>query len=189
MKIYLMLALFLLIPPLVIAQENFDANSGFQWLIDHCSDGNCLNSIKTTAYYTLALKESGAVEYAQQGLDYIKSRKDSNDCWPAGNCNMEETAFAMLVEAAERALAHTGKKELVLGGGVACNARLQEMCHVMCRERKAKFFCPPHEFLVDNGAMIAYTGELMFNAGVKEKAEKVDIRPRERTDDVAVLWR
>ena len=103
--------------------------------------------------------------------------------------SLQETAFAMLVEAAERALAHTGKRELVLGGGVACNARLQEMCRVMCRERKAKFFCPPREFLVDNGAMIAYTGDLMFNADVKEKAEKVDIKPRERTDDVAVLWR
>jgi len=30
--------------------------------------------------------------------------------------SMQETVFAMLVEAAERALAHTGKKELLLGG-------------------------------------------------------------------------
>ena len=81
--------------------------------------------------------------------------------------SLQETAFAMLVETAERALAHTGKKELVLGGGVACNARLQEMCRIMCRERKARFFCPPKEFLIDNGGMIAYTGELLFRAGVK----------------------
>jgi len=44
--------------------------------------------------------------------------------------SLQETAFAMLVEAAERAMAHTGKKELVLGGGVACNSRLQEMCRI-----------------------------------------------------------
>lgn len=103
--------------------------------------------------------------------------------------SLQETAFAMLVEAAERALAHTGKTELVLGGGVACNARLQEMCHLMCLERKAKFFCPEKSLLVDNGAMIAYTGELMFNAGIKQKTENVDIKPRERTDDVRVTWR
>ncbi len=103
--------------------------------------------------------------------------------------SLQETAFAMVVEAAERALAHTGKKELVLGGGVACNARLQEMCRIMCRERKARYFCPAKEFLVDNGGMIAYTGELMFKAGVHEKSEKVDIKPRERTDEVAVTWR
>src|SRR3989338_6320348 len=103
--------------------------------------------------------------------------------------SLQETAFAMLVEAAERALAHTKKKELVLGGGVACNFRLQEMCKIMCSERKAKFFCPAREFLFDNAGMIAYTGELMFNSGVREKAENIDIKPRERTDEVVVTWR
>ena len=103
--------------------------------------------------------------------------------------SLQETAFAMLVEASERALAHTGKKELVLGGGVACNSRLQEMCKIMCKERGAKFFCPANEFLVDNGGMIAYTGEIMFNAGIKFKGDKVDISPRERTDEVDVVWR
>ena len=103
--------------------------------------------------------------------------------------SLQEHAFAMLVEAAERALAHTGKQELVLGGGVACNARLQAMCRIMCRERGAKFFCPAREFLVDNGGMIAFTGELMFEAGVTENLQTLDIRPRERTDEVEVVWR
>ncbi|MEK6824431.1 MAG: KEOPS complex N(6)-L-threonylcarbamoyladenine synthase Kae1, partial [Nanoarchaeota archaeon] len=103
--------------------------------------------------------------------------------------SLQETCFAMLVEAAERALAHTGKSELVLGGGVACNTRLQEMARIMCEERGARFFCPAREFLVDNGGMIAFTGELMFNSGIKEKPENVDIKPRERTDDVDVVWR
>jgi len=53
--------------------------------------------------------------------------------------SLQETVFAMLVEASERALAHTGKKELLLGGGVACNKRLQEMCKIMCEERGCKF--------------------------------------------------
>ncbi len=103
--------------------------------------------------------------------------------------SLQETAFAMLVEAAERALAHTGKKELVLGGGVGCNARLQEMCRIMCEERGARFFCPARDLLVDNGAMIAFTGELMHKAGVSADADSVDIKPRERTDDVSVTWR
>ena len=108
--------------------------------------------------------------------------------------SLQETAFAMLVEAAERALAHTGKKELVLGGGVACNHRLQEMCRKMCEERiqKTKLFCPANEFLVDNAAMIAYLGLKMFNAGIYTKPfelDKLDIKPRERTDEVAVKWK
>lgn len=106
--------------------------------------------------------------------------------------SLQETVFAMLVETAERALAHTGKKELLLGGGVACNSRLQEMCKIMCEERGAKFFCPERSLLVDNGAMIAYLGEIMFKSGIKitsKEIEKLDIKPRERTDDIKVEWK
>ncbi len=105
--------------------------------------------------------------------------------------SMQETAFAMLVEAAERALAHTGKTELVLGGGVACNARLQEMSRIMCEERGAKYFCPQRPLLVDNAAMIAYTGELMLSKDktLLQDPVGIDIAPRERTDMVEVTWR
>jgi N6-L-threonylcarbamoyladenine synthase len=103
--------------------------------------------------------------------------------------SLQETVFAMLVESVERALAHTGKEELVLGGGVACNKRLQVMCKIMCKERGTKFYCPENSLLVDNGAMIAYTGEVMLKAGIKKKLEDIDIAPRERTDDVNVYWK
>lgn len=107
--------------------------------------------------------------------------------------SLQETAFAMLVETAERALAHTGKKELLLGGGVACNKRLQEMCRIMCgeREEKIKFFVPENSLLVDNGAMIAFLGEIMFKKNIKvpyKDADRLDILPRQRTDDVEVRW-
>ena len=108
--------------------------------------------------------------------------------------SLQETVFAMLIEASERALAHTGKKELVLGGGVACNKRLQEMAKIMCNERGCKMFVPENSLLVDNAAMIAYTGEIMFKSGIKispktKAFEKLDIKPRQRTDDVDVSWK
>ncbi|MBT3405248.1 tRNA (adenosine(37)-N6)-threonylcarbamoyltransferase complex transferase subunit TsaD [archaeon] len=107
--------------------------------------------------------------------------------------SLQETVFAMLVETAERALAHTGKKELLLGGGVACNARLQEMCKIMCDERGCKFFVPEKPLLVDNAAMIAYLGEIMFKAKVNvfqpDELDKIDILPRQRTDEVNVGWK
>lgn len=40
--------------------------------------------------------------------------------------------------------------------------------------------------------MIAFTGEIMFKSGIKimpEDFDKVDIKPRQRTDDVEVGWR
>ena len=106
--------------------------------------------------------------------------------------SLQETIFAMLVESAERALAHTGKKELLLGGGVACNKRLQEMCRIMCEERGCKFFVPENQFLTDNAAMIAYLGEILFKKKIfvpVDGISKMDILPRERTDDVEVKWK
>jgi N6-L-threonylcarbamoyladenine synthase len=106
--------------------------------------------------------------------------------------SLQETAFATLVEAAERALAHTGKKELLLGGGVGCNSRLQEMCRMMCEERGANFFVPERSLLVDNGAMIAYLGEIMFDSGIKidvKDLDELDIDSRQRTDMVKVKWK
>lgn len=106
--------------------------------------------------------------------------------------SLQETVFAMLLETAERALAHTGKKELLLGGGVACNPRLQEMARIMCTERGCKLFVPENALLVDNGAMIAFLGEIMFAKGIKipyEEANELDINPRQRTDEVEVKWK
>ena len=147
----------------------------------------------------LALESSNLIElpYSIKGMDVafsglqtkLKSLYDKGALKEDLAFSMQEVVFAMLVEAAERALAHTGKKELVLGGGVACNSRLQEMAKIMCKERGAKFFCPPAEFLVDNAGMIAYLGLKMYKSGIVERdLDKVDIAPRERTDDVEVLW-
>ena len=98
----------------------------------------------------------------------------------------QETAFAMLIEVAERAMAHTNKKELALGGGVACNKRLQEMAKIMCKERNAKCFIPENSLLIDNGAMIAITGLRMYKGGHRTK--KIDIYPYQRTDHIKVDW-
>lgn len=99
----------------------------------------------------------------------------------------QETVFAMLTEIAERAMAHCGKEELLLGGGVACNLRLQAMVKEMCKERNAKCFIPKSEFLVDNGAMIAWLGILKYKTQGVDK--EIDIKPFERTDYVEVTWR
>ena len=102
--------------------------------------------------------------------------------------SMQEHAFAMVIEVAERAIAHLRKKELVAIGGVAANNRFREMAETMCRERSGRFFVPPSEYVVDNGAMIAYTGLLMHKAGNKLTTEKTDVMPYQRTDEVEVNW-
>ena len=102
--------------------------------------------------------------------------------------SFQETILAMLVEVSERAMAHTGKNELVIGGGVGCNKRLREMCRIMCEERNGKFFAPPNEVLVDNGLMISWLGILQKKQATKN-LDSIDIKPYERTDDIKVRWK
>jgi N6-L-threonylcarbamoyladenine synthase len=146
----------------------------------------------------LALKSEKLIElpYTVKGMDVafsglltnLKQKYDQGTRIEELSYSLQEHAFAMLVETAERAMAHLKKKELLLGGGVACNKRLQEMCKIMCGERGAKSYCPPAPVLVDNGAMIAWLGILMFKAGQKSPIDKANIKPYERTDDVEVSW-
>ncbi len=99
-----------------------------------------------------------------------------------------EVAYSMIVEVAERALAHTGKKELVLTGGVARSRILQEKLEKMCRIHNARFAVVPDEYAGDNGAMIAYTGALALECGITIPVEKSFIRQRWRLEEVDVPW-
>jgi len=103
--------------------------------------------------------------------------------------SLQETAFAMLAEVAERAMAHTDKKELLLIGGVAANKRLVQMLDIMCKERGATFHAVPLEYSGDQGVMIAWQGILQFKAGNKVDPDKADINPYERIDEVEVIWK
>jgi len=102
--------------------------------------------------------------------------------------SIQETAFAMLAEVSERAMAHAEKKELLLIGGVAANKRLVNMLDTMCKERDATFHAVPLEYAGDQGAMIAWQGILQFKAGDKIEPSKADIHPYERIDEVEVIW-
>ena len=104
-------------------------------------------------------------------------------CWA-----LQEHSFASCIEVAERAMAHSGKDELLLGGGVACNARINEMAQIMCDERGASAYCPPKQFCIDNGTMIAELGRRMLS--VDETTDLFDsaVSPGLRTDQTIVRW-
>ena len=103
--------------------------------------------------------------------------------------SVESTAYSMLTEITERALAHLRRADVVLGGGVACNERLRGMVRAMAEGRGGVAFAPPKSLCLDNGAMIAWTGHLAFGAGVTVPVEASAVQPRQRTDLVATPWR
>ena len=102
--------------------------------------------------------------------------------------SFQETAFSMLTEVTERALAHTEKKEVLLTGGVAANKRLQSMIKAIAEEHYAKFCVVPKEFAMDNGAMIAWTGVLAYTHGTVTPIERSFVKLRWRLDEVEIPW-
>ncbi len=87
--------------------------------------------------------------------------------------SLQETVFAMIQEVAERALAYTNKKELVLVGGVAANKRFVEMTKEMCKTRNVTYDALPLPLCMDNGVMIAWAGYVAWVE--KDQREIVNI--------------
>jgi glycoprotease/Kae1 family metallohydrolase len=101
--------------------------------------------------------------------------------------SFRETCFAMLTEVTERALAHTGKNEVLLVGGVAASKKLQEMMEKMCRGRGAKLYVVPPKYSGDNPIMIAWCGLLHYKYGCAPKVRD-KIVPNWRIDQVPICW-
>jgi len=145
-------------------------------------------AIKSSNYVRLPYTVKG-MDLAFSGLLTAALRKYEVGTALEDLCySLQETAFSMLVEVTERALAHTKKKEVLVCGGVAVNKRLREMLETMCNEHYAKFFMPPPEYCGDNGAMIAWLGQLTYKYKGSDKIEDTTIIQRYRTDQVDIPW-
>eukprot|EP00158_Paraphelidium_tribonemae_P003100 Partr_v1_DN25887_c0_g1_i2_m3014 putative O-sialoglycoprotein endopeptidase len=103
--------------------------------------------------------------------------------------SLQETVFAMLVEITERAMAHTGSREVMIVGGVGCNMRLQEMMGQMVAERGGMLYATDERYCIDNGVMIAHAGLEMFKAGIHTPVSESRVSQRFRTDAVVAEWR
>src|SRR5659263_91288 len=136
-----------------------------------------------------------ALPYTVKGMDFSFSglttaAQESAKKFPLPDVchSFQETAFAMLVEVTERAIAHTGKREVLLAGGVGANSRLREMLAIMCEARGIDFYVPEKRFMGDNGAMIAYLGLLMYKSGYRTSIAGSKVNPNFRPDEEEVRW-
>lgn len=102
--------------------------------------------------------------------------------------SLQETAFSMIGEAVERALSFTGKKELLIVGGVAANKRLSEILASICKRHNCKFFVAPKEYAGDCGSQISWLGLLESTINPGEKIENTFVRQSWRLDTVDILY-
>jgi N6-L-threonylcarbamoyladenine synthase len=123
---------------------------------------------------------------AAKTLIHEKKHNISDICF-----SLQETAFSMVVEAVERALSFTEKKEFLIVGGVSANARLSQMLHLACEYHNSIFKSCPLQFCGDNGTQIAWTGlQLYLHSPCSTvDPEKATISQSWRLDTVDIYWR
>ncbi|AAT42959.1 bifunctional N(6)-L-threonylcarbamoyladenine synthase/serine/threonine protein kinase [Picrophilus oshimae] len=115
---------------------------------------------------------------------YLSLGKNKNDiCY-----SLQETSFSMVVEVLERAMYYTNKNEILLAGGVARNDRLRSMVNDMARDSGYKAYLTDKEYCMDNGAMIAQAGMLMYMHGARQDIMETRINQRFRIDEVPAPW-
>ena len=95
----------------------------------------------------------------------------------------EEAVVETLFIKCKRALEQTGRKTLVIAGGVGANKRLRQRL----KDLKAQVYFPRLEFCTDNGAMIAYAGALRLQAGAVAEPPVIQPRPRWPLTELAAL--
>jgi len=103
--------------------------------------------------------------------------------------SLREIAYGSILEIAARCLMQTGKREVMLVGGVAASPILREKLRIFSDYYGVEHYVVPPEYAVDNGVMIAWTGLLAFKHGIVIPVEEAIVRQRWRVDEVEIVWR
>lgn len=141
---------------------------------------------KSSKYVTLPYSVKGNDVSFSGLLSATKSvaKKNMSDaCF-----SLQETAFAMICETVERALSFTGKKELMIVGGVAANKRLSEMLNDVCKRHGCTFFIVPIQYAGDCGSQICWTGLLESKVKSGSSLKNTFVRQSWRLDSVKITY-
>lgn len=86
-----------------------------------------------------------------------------------------------------RALEQTGRKTLIVAGGVSANRALRKELDAMGCKLGVNVFYPRQEFCTDNGAMIALAGHLRLVKGQTTSGNEIVIKPRWSLEELEAI--
>lgn len=100
-------------------------------------------------------------------LNYINHCQQNGTEVPRADLAASYTAAVVegIAAKVDAALARTGRRTLVLAGGVAANSHLRARLLKVCRAHGARLSVPPISLCGDNGAMVAAAGYWELAAG------------------------
>ncbi len=90
----------------------------------------------------------------------------------------EKAVCDTLVIKCKRALAESGRKRLVVAGGVGANQTLRQSLKEMMASLEGEIYFPRHEFCTDNGAMVAYAGCQHLLQGKRDQDFAIEVKAR-----------
>ncbi len=100
-------------------------------------------------------------------LYHVKGRKLTAAMTADIAASFQKAAIGAIVEKAISACASKGIGRLVVGGGVSANMLLRKELAAAGVNNGVQVIFPPMRFSIDNGAMIASTGYLLYKKGKK----------------------
>ena len=127
------------------------------------------------AVFKRVMLDEGSLDFSFSGLktgvlNYVNSRKQAG--LPIGEADVaagfQEAVIDVLSAKAKTAISVTGRKNLVLAGGVAANSALRKRMTKDTEESGIKLFVPSPIYCTDNAAMIACAGFYRFLAGKQD---------------------
>jgi N6-L-threonylcarbamoyladenine synthase len=121
------------------------------------------SGLKTQALLTIKAQDPSAAPHIARGF--------------------EEAVVDTLIWKCLRALDESGRKRLVVAGGVGANRRLRERLAAAAERRGVRVHYPRPAFCTDNGAMIALAGALRLAAGERED-DAIHAYPRRELDSL-----
>lgn len=87
--------------------------------------------------------------------------------------SIQYTIVDYLMDKLKNAVAHTGIKEVAIGGGVSANSGIRKALQEAEKELGWKTHIPKFEYCTDNAAMIAMVGELKYKEGIFDKQDVI----------------
>ncbi len=99
-------------------------------------------------------------------INYAKNHTVKDSDLPDALASFQEAALDVLVSKTLAAADDYSIKRIVVGGGVACNARLRNIFAERAVNRNVEVMFSSPVFCTDNGAMVAVLGQFYRNKGI-----------------------
>jgi len=130
------------------------------------------NDRKDIKFPRALMKDSPGIDFSFSGIKtaimYYWRDSDKSESERERICRSFQKAVVDVIDRKIKdAFERTGTKRFAVGGGVLCNESIREVIEARCRREGVELYIPEKKYCTDNGAMVAFLGEIMYKQGMR----------------------